>query len=95
MKLITMTNKQIIKQLSELIDDREAFCISDPEHDEIYIKDIDALKAAIDVLKNYEPVKHTHWECGCICSECECVNGERGTDYCPHCGARMDGDENG
>lgn len=62
MKLTPMTNEQIIKRLSELIDDREAFCISDPEHDEAYIKDIEALKAAIDVLKNYEPVKHEKWK---------------------------------
>lgn len=94
MKLIRTKNDWIIKQLSALIDDREALCISDPEHDESYIKDIDALKAAIEFLKNAAPVKHAHWECGCICSECECVNGERGTDYCPHCGARMDGDTN-
>ena len=87
-----MTNEQIIKQLEKLIDDREAFCISDPEHDEIYEKDINALKAAIEFLKNAAPVKHGHWECGWICSECECTNGELGTDYCPHCGARMDGD---
>ena len=52
MKLIAMTNEQIIKQLSKLIDDREAFCISDPEHDEIYIKNIDALKAAIEIIRN-------------------------------------------
>lgn len=93
MKLTPMTNEQIIKRLSELIDDREAICTIAPKYYEIYIKDIDALKAAIEFLKNYEPVKHAHWECGWICSECECANGERGTDYCPHCGARMDGDK--
>jgi len=57
-----MTNEQIIKQLSALIDDREAFCISDPEHDESYIKDIDALKAAIEFLKNAETMKHAEWK---------------------------------
>lgn len=51
-----MTNEQIIKQLEALIDDREAFCISDPEHDEIYEKDINALKAAIEFLKNAAPI---------------------------------------
>lgn len=56
-----MTNEQIIKQLDELIDDCEALCISDPEHDEIYEKDIDALKAAIEFLKNAETVKHAEW----------------------------------
>ena len=42
-----MTHELVIKQLKELIDDREAFCIKDPEHDEIYEKDIEALEAAI------------------------------------------------
>lgn len=56
-----MINDQIIKQLLGLIDDREAFCISDPEHDEIYEKDINALKAAIEFLKNATPVKHGRW----------------------------------
>lgn len=56
-----MTKEQIINQFSELIDDRKHFCINDRDHDEIYIKDIDALKAAIDILKNYEPVKHGEW----------------------------------
>ena len=54
--VITMTNDQMIKQLSALIDDREALCISDPEHDEIYEKDINALKAAIEFLKNTAPL---------------------------------------
>ena len=51
-----MTSNQIIKQLEKLIDDREALCISDPEHDEIYEKDINALKAAIEFLKNAAPI---------------------------------------
>lgn len=50
-----MTNEQIINQLLELIDDRKSLMDNDPEHDEIYIKDINALKAAIEFLKN-EPV---------------------------------------
>lgn len=48
-----MTNEQIIKQLKKLIDDREALCISDPEHDESYIKDIETLKAAIEIIRNF------------------------------------------
>lgn len=38
----------IIKQLRELIEDRKAMCISDAERDEIYLKDIEALEAAIE-----------------------------------------------
>lgn len=119
-----MTNKQIIKQLSELIDDREALCISDPEHDESYIKDIDALKAAIEFLKNAETVKHGVWaekKYSCVkwlpdddddiaedeveiedmveqkCSVCQRwamrVVHHIEMNFCPHCGARMDGDK--
>lgn len=124
MKLTPMTNEQIIKRLSELIDDREAFCISDPEHDEIYIKDIDALKAAIEFLKNTAPVKHGAWtekKYSCMkwlpdddddiaedeveienmveqkCSVCQRwamrVVHHIEMNFCPHCGARMDGDK--
>ena len=96
-----MTNEQIIKQLSELIDDREAF----------YIKDIAALKAAIEFLKNAAPVKHeawtekkgdtANWIICCdgyypFCSVCgEEPLGREMSRYCPNCGARMDGGENG
>lgn len=92
-----MTNEQIIKQLEKLIDDREAFCISDPEHDESYIKDIDALKAAIEFLKNAAPVKHGRWlSSGMIlnrekCSVCGFYSDDLQVDnYCPNCGTRMD-----
>lgn len=54
------------------------------------IADIDE-QPTIDVM----PMKHGHWKFGCICSECENVNGELSTDYCPNCGARMDGDMKG
>ena len=39
-----------------------------------------------------EPIRHGQWECGGICSECGLDNEERKTDYCPNCGARMDGE---
>lgn len=54
------------------------------------------------------PVVHGRWEVYFICpwngvigsvrcSECGCVStetGETGGNYCPRCGARMDGDKN-
>ena len=45
-----MTTDMIKKQLAELIDDRKSLMDNDPEHDEIYEKDIDALKAAIEII---------------------------------------------
>lgn len=90
-----MTNGQIIKQLEELIDDRESFCISDPEHDEIYIKDINALKAAIEFLKNAVLEGTANWIICCdgyypFCSVCgEEPPGREMSKYCPNCGRRM------
>lgn len=120
---LTMTNKQIIKQLEKLIDDREAICTIAPKYYEIYIKDIEALKAAIEFLKNAAPVKHGVWaekKYSCMkwlpdddddiaedevetedmveqkCSVCQRwamrVAHHIEMNFCPHCGARMDGD---
>ena len=50
-----------------------------------------------------EPVRHGRWEeCGqydvydyCQCSECGYFSFDGETNYCPYCGAKMDGgDEN-
>ena len=46
------------------------------------------------------PVKHGHWiECNYgltfECSECKYPTEYNLTDYCPKCGAKMDGDKNG
>ena len=46
------------------------------------------------------PVRHGHWiECNYgltfECSECKYPTEYSLTDYCPNCGAKMDGDKNG
>ena len=46
------------------------------------------------------PVRHGHWiECNYgltfECSECKYPTEYNLTDYCPNCGAKMDGDKNG
>lgn len=56
--------------------------------------DCEVIQIIDDMPTAAEPMKHAYWECGWICSNCQCCNGERGTDYCPYCGARMDGDDN-
>lgn len=86
-----MTHELVIKQLKELIDDREAFCIKDPEHDEIYEKDIEALEAAVELLGE----RTAHWGISCdgyypYCSACRKEPpGREMSAYCPNCGAKM------
>ena len=46
------------------------------------------------------PVRHGHWiDCNYgltfECSECKYPTEYNLTDYCPNCGAKMDGDKNG
>lgn len=51
-----------------------------------------------------QPVKHGKWklaEDGWYCTACElyppfdCDPEEKGIPYCPYCGAKMDGEDNG
>lgn len=45
-----MTLTDTIKQLEELIEDREAFIGTDPEVDDVFSKDKEALEAAVTLL---------------------------------------------
>lgn len=66
---------------------------------------IEWLKTDFDVIEaDVAPVRHGHWEqvddTKCKCSECEIITMIAqypiGADknYCPNCGAKMDGDKN-
>jgi hypothetical protein len=41
---------KIVKRLEDLIEDRKSFISGDPEFDEIFIKDIDALRLSIGII---------------------------------------------
>lgn len=58
-----------------------------------------ALRRVTEFAKEYavevEPVKHGRWEIGGVCSKCGFMADDfsiKWVDYCPNCGARMDGD---
>ena len=66
-------------------------------------------RLALEIIKRQQaeqpsadvaPVRHGHWiECNYgltfECSECKYPTEYNLTDYCPNCGAKMDGDKNG
>ena len=63
--------------------------------------DCEWLWAILDIPSaDVAPVRHGHWiECNYgltfECSECKYPTEYNLTDYCPNCGAKMDGDKNG
>ena len=63
------------------------------KHNEINIGQYEEL---IKKWCDAEPIRHGHWEdCsnGWMCYECH-RDSSRDTKYCPHCGAKMDGEFN-
>ena len=65
---------------------------------------LDDVEKIIKAAPINEPVKHGHWIFAedmvsyIKCSECGddiCWVNTKRPKYCPHCGARMDGDKNG
>lgn len=104
-----MTIEEAKKQLRELILDREdRERILDTENlkvsdsvKEIYRKDIEALKKAVEVLEKQIPKKPL---AGIdfignkfrICCECSAIvqDGEWKANYCPDCGQKIDWSDN-
>ena len=53
-------------------------------------------EAKSNLCEHFEPVRHGEWETTYSeyffkCSECKCTSHP--TNYCPNCGAKMDGDK--
>ena len=84
----------IIRKLNEI-----RGCDASDEWDKVWDMAIDTAVKAVERLPvaYVVPVKHGHWIDNkhtdtVICSECKCVFTDE-TNYCPNCGARMDGGE--
>lgn len=88
-----MSIEEAMERVEELIDDRKSFITGDTEHDEIYIKDIQALKRAVtalDIRTPKAPAKDITGEK--ICPSCRSLQRPR-TDtisYCVWCGQALD-----
>lgn len=66
--------------------DKQAYPYRDSTANDIYFSVLHLLAEAPTV----EPVRHGKWE-GLRCSECGRVSWSN-TNYCQHCGAKMDGE---
>ncbi len=89
-----MTNKDAISQLSELIGDRKSFIEGDTEHDEIYRKDIEALRKGIRALEHRTPKKPARDGIfnGWFCPTCGVKQRPKNKSiaYCTWCGQAID-----
>ena len=86
-----MTDETAIRQLIELIHDRESFCTGG-EDDEIYLDDIEALKVALGAIGERAGRSFVIEVCPHCMSEAavEWSPAEDGHSlFCPHCGKRI------
>lgn len=100
---MSMTKDEIIASLKDQAKDKDI--LANGERDSIFTRDAQALREAAEMLEKSEVIKHGRWiEYPAAhyhkCSECKCIvpyakamliNGRRRYNYCPHCGAKMDG----
>ena len=100
---MSMTKAEIIASLLDQAMDKDR--LADGVADSIFTDDAIALREAAEMLEKSEVIKHGRWiEYPAAhyhkCSECKCIvpyakamliNGRRRYNYCPHCGAKMDG----
>lgn len=92
---LTEITKMLLKMRSNCIR-KDGDTYDDPEREAKYA----ALNDAITLINNpslLKPVRHGRWIpqdvtfTRFMCSECESRNHADRTDYCPNCGAKMDG----
>ena len=87
-----MTFEEAKKQLEELIQDRKSFICGG---DEIYKKDIEALKMAISAIDRQipkKPIRLLYYEVG-DCPFCETTVYISEDGFCPSCGQALDWSE--
>lgn len=91
-----MTIKEAREQLKDLIRGRESFIVGGSD-EEIYRKDIDALKKALELFEKQilkKPLAGIDFMGNefRICCECSAIvkDGEWEAKYCPDCGQAID-----
>lgn len=94
-RMMTMTYKEAVDQLKDLIQDRQSMISNDEVYSDIYKQDIDALQIGINAIEQPEQGKIAHWDINCsgfypFCSNCKRTPKAHDlTRYCPYCGAKM------
>lgn len=84
-----MTKNEVMKQLQSLRDSTAAYARGSDE--EIFRKDVEALDAAIELLNRSADWVFDARAITPRCSRCgEDAIAETVSPYCPHCGAKMD-----
>lgn len=85
----------LMEQIDNLCSDSNDNWIGDDNHSFVLHADvIDIISDAPNI--DVAPVVHARWIGNCMCSVCHgSSNGwavQQGYDFCPHCGAKMDGE---
>ena len=97
-----MKSSEFVDRLQDLIKDRQSFIHEDEDDfNAVFLKDIEALRFAVEIVSKFDKgelveVVHARWDAqggdAYDCTNCDYeVTSQGTTDYCPSCGAKMDG----